>query len=100
MRKERRPSQAVVYGRLDPPLRLNSRGTATMDEWNRTRSLQPDAARFQRDKTDRHGKRRGQDERRERLDDALERGLEDTFPASDPVSVTQPAGSVYDKHEV
>ncbi len=71
-----------------------------MDEWNRTRSLQPDAARFQRDKTDRHGKRRGQDERRERLDDALERGLEDTFPASDPVSVAQPAGSVYDKHEV
>jgi hypothetical protein len=26
----------------------------------------------------------------------LERGLEDTFPASDPVSVLQPAPSVYD----
>ena len=56
-------------------------------------------ARFERDETDRDGKRRGQDERRERLDDALERGLEDTFPASDPVSVTQPPASVYDKHE-
>jgi hypothetical protein len=36
---------------------------------------------------------------RERLDDALERGLEDTFPASDPVSVIQPSPSVEDKHE-
>ena len=26
-----------------------------------------------------------------RLDDALEEGLEETFPGSDPVSVTQPA---------
>ncbi len=25
-----------------------------------------------------------------RLDDALEEGLEETFPASDPVNVTQP----------
>ena len=48
---------------------------------------------------DRDGKRRGQDERRERLDDALERGLEDTFPGSDPVSVTQPPSSPYDKNE-
>jgi len=35
----------------------------------------------------------------ERLDDALERGLEDTFPASDPVSVIQPPPSAQDKHE-
>ena len=33
------------------------------------------------------------------LDDALERGLEDTFPASDPVSVVQPPPSPRDKHE-
>ena len=26
-----------------------------------------------------------------RLDEALEEGLEETFPASDPVNVTQPA---------
>jgi len=28
---------------------------------------------------------------RRRLEEALERGLEDTFPASDPVAVTEPA---------
>jgi hypothetical protein len=31
------------------------------------------------------------DERRRRLDEALDEGLEETFPASDPVAVTQPA---------
>ena len=30
---------------------------------------------------------------RRRLEEALERGLEDTFPASDPVAVTQPPPS-------
>jgi len=33
-----------------------------------------------------------------KLDDALEEGLEETFPASDPVSVTQPAPSKADHH--
>jgi hypothetical protein len=33
-----------------------------------------------------------------RLDDALEEGLEETFPASDPVNVTQPAPSKADHH--
>jgi hypothetical protein len=33
-----------------------------------------------------------------RLDDALEEGLEETFPGSDPVSVTQPAPSTGDRH--
>jgi hypothetical protein len=28
---------------------------------------------------------------KQRLDDALEEGLEETFPGSDPVSITQPA---------
>lgn len=32
-----------------------------------------------------------------RLDDALEEGLEETFPGSDPVSVTQPAPSKADR---
>jgi hypothetical protein len=70
-----------------------------MDESNKGRSRQPEAGRFERDAKDHDGKRRSQDERRERLDDALERGLEDTFPASDPVSVIQPPGSVYDKND-
>jgi hypothetical protein len=33
-----------------------------------------------------------------RLDDALEEGLEETFPGSDPVNVTQPAPSKADHH--
>ncbi|MBV9235926.1 MAG: hypothetical protein JOZ94_08855 [Xanthobacteraceae bacterium] len=34
-----------------------------------------------------------------RLDEALERGLEDSFPASDPVNVTQPPPSKDDHKE-
>jgi hypothetical protein len=33
-----------------------------------------------------------------RLDQALEEGLKETFPGSDPVSVTQPAPSKADRH--
>jgi hypothetical protein len=33
-----------------------------------------------------------------RLDDALEEGLEETFPGSDPVNVTQPPPSKQDHH--
>jgi hypothetical protein len=32
------------------------------------------------------------------LDEALEEGLEETFPASDPVNVTQPPPSKSDHH--
>ena len=31
-------------------------------------------------------------------DSSLQKGLEETFPASDPVNVTQPAPSKHDKH--
>jgi hypothetical protein len=37
------------------------------------------------------------DEKR-RLDRALDEGLEETFPGSDPVNVTQPAPSKADHH--
>jgi hypothetical protein len=33
-----------------------------------------------------------------RLDEALDEGLEETFPGSDPVNVTQPAPSKADHH--
>jgi hypothetical protein len=33
-----------------------------------------------------------------RLDEALEEGLEETFPGSDPVNVTQPPPSKGDHH--
>jgi hypothetical protein len=36
------------------------------------------------------------DSEKRRLDSALEEGLEETFPASDPVNVTQPAPSKAD----
>jgi hypothetical protein len=37
-------------------------------------------------------------ERKKKLDEALERGLEDSFPGSDPVAVTQPPPSKRDKN--
>jgi len=37
-------------------------------------------------------------EEKRRLDEALEQGLKETFPASDPVNVTQPAPSKADHH--
>jgi hypothetical protein len=37
-------------------------------------------------------------ERKKTLDEALDCGLEDTFPGSDPVAVTQPPRSAHDKH--
>jgi hypothetical protein len=36
-------------------------------------------------------KRDREEVRKRRLERSLERGLEDSFPASDPVNVTQPA---------
>jgi hypothetical protein len=38
------------------------------------------------------------DAEKRRLDDALEEGLEETFPGSDPVNVTQPPPSKGDHH--
>jgi hypothetical protein len=37
-------------------------------------------------------------EEKRQLDEALEEGLEETFPGSDPVNVTQPAPSKGDQH--
>jgi hypothetical protein len=45
-------------------------------------------------------KRPGEDEKeRERLERSLEEGLEDTFPASDPINVVQPPPTPADKHD-
>ena len=49
--------------------------------------------------------RRGEDrkerqaKRKKAMDDALDRGLQDSFPGSDPVAVTQPPPSARDKHK-
>jgi len=39
---------------------------------------------------------KSKDAEKRRLDEALEQGLKETFPGSDPVSVVQPAPSVPD----
>jgi hypothetical protein len=45
----------------------------------------------------RRRERKEEEKQRRREERSLEEGLEDTFPASDPVSVTQPPRSVHDK---
>jgi hypothetical protein len=37
---------------------------------------------------------------RHKTDKSLDEGLEETFPASDPVNVTQPAPTIHDKKPV
>jgi hypothetical protein len=66
---------------------------------DRYRYRPPQAGYDDFDDDDDRGKRRREQDacRKKELDEALERGLEDTFPGSDPVSVTQPPPSPYDK---
>ena len=35
---------------------------------------------------------------RRKVERSLEEGLEDSFPASDPINVTQPPSSIYDRY--
>jgi hypothetical protein len=46
---------------------------------------------------DERGAKSGDADRKKTFDQALDSGLEDTFPGSDPVAVTQPAPSACDK---
>jgi hypothetical protein len=46
----------------------------------------------------RSGAKGAKDTEKRKLDEALEEGLEETFPGSDPVNVTQPAPSKEDHH--
>jgi len=52
-------------------------------------------------KNRRHGEERKEREKKcqKAFDDALDRGLQDSFPGSDPVAVTQPPPSKRDKHK-
>jgi hypothetical protein len=47
--------------------------------------------------TTREAAHRADSDRRRKLDEALEEGLRETFPASDPVSVVQPRATRHDK---
>jgi hypothetical protein len=70
-----------------------------MDEWTSNRPLQTDRGNVARDDRDPATRRRERQERRkEELDETLDRGLEETFPCSDPVAITQPPHSARDKH--
>jgi hypothetical protein len=51
-----------------------------------------------RDKSKDVSKDTAESAEKRKLDDALEEGLEETFPGSDPVNVTQPAPSKADHH--
>ena len=72
-----------------------------MAESNRNRSLEPEHVDSQHDAKDEAVRRRERTQKhKEALDRSLERGLEDTFPGSDPVAVTQPSPSKRDKSEL
>jgi hypothetical protein len=47
--------------------------------------------------TRRRGRSKAEATRNQTLDDQLEQGLEESFPGSDPVAVTQPPHSPHDK---
>jgi hypothetical protein len=73
-----------------------------MYESNKSGSPQPAHTGLERDEKGRQGsndKREQAAKRQEKLDDALDRALEESFPGSDPISVAQPPQSVYDKHD-
>jgi hypothetical protein len=69
-----------------------------IDEWNRDRSAVPET-RLERAREARADKRDRESRRKKALDESLERGLEESFPASDPVAATQPAHSPHDRYK-
>jgi hypothetical protein len=69
------------------------------DGWSRNGPLRASQAGSPRDVKRRSGRLSENERQKEKLDEALERGLEETFPGSDPVSVIQPPPSAQDKHE-
>jgi hypothetical protein len=50
------------------------------------------------DESDEKSKREAEEARKRKLERSVEQGLEDSFPASDPVNVTQPAPRRRDKN--
>jgi hypothetical protein len=70
-----------------------------MDESNRKPSREAKHDQLERAQEARAGKRDRDSRRKKALDDSLERGLEESFPGSDPVAATQPAHSTHDRHK-
>jgi hypothetical protein len=71
---------------------------ATMDDLNKRRSF-PEDAGFEQDDApkDRRDKEAAKAAHKEKLDDKLDKALEESFPGSDPISIVQPPQSTYDK---
>ncbi len=70
-----------------------------MADWKSNRPTQAESAQSVHHGKASEDKRAREAKRQKELDEALERGLEESFPASDPVAVTQPPHSVRDKNE-
>jgi hypothetical protein len=70
-----------------------------MDQWNRPHTRRFEAAVDDELEWDPKRQRELEAKRRERFDAALDCGLEESFPGSDPVSVVQPSPSFRDKAE-
>jgi hypothetical protein len=70
-----------------------------MNESNRKTSPQGRRDDFEDAEAARAGKRDRDAQRKKALDDSLERGLEESFPGSDPVAATQPPHSPHDRHK-
>jgi hypothetical protein len=76
-----------------------------MEQWTKPRFRQIAYAGFEdTGRAEQEAKRRQREEKQAReariqaeLEEALELGLEETFPGSDPISVVQPAPTIYDK---
>ncbi|MGB7099646.1 MAG: hypothetical protein WBD95_12900 [Xanthobacteraceae bacterium] len=69
-----------------------------MDEWNTSETIRTDRGGTARDDKNPATRRRERLERwKQELDDTLDLGLEETFPASDPVAIVQPPHSSRDK---
>jgi hypothetical protein len=62
-------------------------------------AIRYDDTLFDEEYLDEKTKRAEDAKQRDRLERSLEEGLEDTFPASDPINVTQPPPTVEDKLE-
>jgi hypothetical protein len=76
-----------------------------MEQWTKHRFRQIAYAGFEdTGRSEQEARRREKEQKQAQeakihaeLDEALELGLEESFPGSDPVSVTQPPPSAYDK---
>jgi hypothetical protein len=77
-------------------------GTKIMEDVTRklrANSEIPPAPQGRHETEDGSAKRAARDEARKKaLDEKLDQGLEETFPGSDPVSITQPPRSARDRH--